>query len=198
MEHRSAASSGHWARMIGMAKHRSSRHGLMLGCSLYALAAGLHSAAAQNMPTPSPSIYGLSAADFQQWDAYKRNYVLSTINASTAYARGFTGYGVTVAIIDTGLDATHPAFIGGYQIYHIIFRQCSQADLRRWYWPWDGTRDSGGKFTCCQPMEQLQVMGVAFDSTIMSLFGIAQADKAISYAAKQRRQSPQWQLRIHI
>nr|WP_244413359.1 S8 family serine peptidase [Methylobacterium radiotolerans] len=136
------------------------------------------------MPTPSPSIYGLSAADFQQWDAYKRNYVLSTINASTAYARGFTGYGVTVAIIDTGLDATHPAFIGRVSdlSYNFIDNAAKPIfDAGTGHGMGHGTAVASS--LAANPWNNSQVMGVAFDSTIMSLFGIAQADKAISYAA---------------
>lgn len=34
------------------------------------------------------------------------------IEADTAWASGFTGEGVTVAVIDTGIDVTHPAFAG--------------------------------------------------------------------------------------
>lgn len=38
---------------------------------------------------------------------YFRSYGLSAINASTAYARGGTGAGVTVAVVDTGADVDH-------------------------------------------------------------------------------------------
>lgn len=39
-------------------------------------------------------------------------YALDRINASAAYAAGGTGEGVTIAIIDSGIDATHPEFSG--------------------------------------------------------------------------------------
>lgn len=37
---------------------------------------------------------------------------LVAINASHAYARGLTGDGVVVAVVDSGLDTTHPEFAG--------------------------------------------------------------------------------------
>ena len=37
---------------------------------------------------------------------------LALVNASLAYDRGFTGQGVVVAVLDTGLDVTHPEFAG--------------------------------------------------------------------------------------
>jgi len=43
---------------------------------------------------------------------YNAQYGLGLINASTAYARGATGSGITVGIIDTGLDITHTEFSG--------------------------------------------------------------------------------------
>ncbi len=37
---------------------------------------------------------------------------LVAINAPHAYARGLSGDGITVAVVDSGLDATHPEFVG--------------------------------------------------------------------------------------
>jgi flagellin-like hook-associated protein FlgL len=47
-----------------------------------------------------------STATFEDAE-YFRSYGLSAINASTAYARGGTGSGITVAVIDTGVDVDH-------------------------------------------------------------------------------------------
>ena len=44
--------------------------------------------------------------------AESNNKVISTINANYAYARGWTGLGSTVLIMDTGVNAAHPDLAG--------------------------------------------------------------------------------------
>ena len=43
---------------------------------------------------------------------YNRNYGLNLINAEALFLSGATGQGMTVAIIDTGIDMDHPEFAG--------------------------------------------------------------------------------------
>ncbi len=43
---------------------------------------------------------------------YQRNWGLPMINALPAYLKGYTGKGVIVAVVDTGLDVVHPEFQG--------------------------------------------------------------------------------------
>ncbi len=43
---------------------------------------------------------------------YRANWGLAAVKADSAYARGATGDGVTVAVIDSGIDLTHPEFAG--------------------------------------------------------------------------------------
>ncbi|XOT95603.1 S8 family serine peptidase, partial [Alcaligenes pakistanensis] len=43
---------------------------------------------------------------------YKRQPGLDMINAAQAYALGFTGKGVTVGILDSGIAGNHPEFAG--------------------------------------------------------------------------------------
>jgi subtilase-type serine protease len=45
-------------------------------------------------------------------DEYRRSWFLDRIHAPDAYALGYTGKGVLVAVVDTGLDVDHPEFAG--------------------------------------------------------------------------------------
>ncbi len=61
-------------------------------------------AAAAPPPPPPPPPF--------QTDEYNAQEGLGLVNADIAYERGFTGQGVIVAVIDSGLDVTHPEFAG--------------------------------------------------------------------------------------
>jgi len=54
-------------------------------------------------PDPVPDPFGLE---------FEAQYGLANVNAQAAYDRGLTGAGVVVAVIDSGLDTTHPEFEG--------------------------------------------------------------------------------------
>jgi len=60
---------------------------------------------AQSQGTPTPGAYSHNAAEY----ANKAN---NFINADRAYARGWTGRGSTVLIMDTGINLNHPDFAG--------------------------------------------------------------------------------------
>ncbi len=59
----------------------------------------------------STSPLTLPASAFET-DEYRRSWYLGHINASEAFAMGYTGKGVTVAVVDSGIDFNHPEFAG--------------------------------------------------------------------------------------
>ena len=62
-------------------------------------------------PTPNPDPTPTPPSNFETLE-YNQQYGLGKIKASSAYARGYTGAGVTVAVIDAGFDTTHPDLAG--------------------------------------------------------------------------------------
>ena len=46
-------------------------------------------------------------------DEYKKDWGLTSMNASTAYALGFDGSGVKIGVMDSGVLLSHPEFGGG-------------------------------------------------------------------------------------
>jgi hypothetical protein len=59
----------------------------------------------------SGSVGSLPPGAFET-EEYRANYGLGAIHASSAYAGGATGQGVTVGVIDSGIDVDHPEFAG--------------------------------------------------------------------------------------
>ncbi|MEO0754081.1 MAG: S8 family serine peptidase, partial [Pseudomonadota bacterium] len=57
-------------------------------------------------PPPAPGADSFETAEYQFAEG------LDLIGASTAYAQGATGQGITVAVIDTGTDFNHPDLVG--------------------------------------------------------------------------------------
>ena len=65
---------------------------------------------------------GAVAQDLSKWQTpeYKASGALDQINAAGAYNLGYTGAGITIGVMDTGIDARHPEFaapgkfLGGY------------------------------------------------------------------------------------
>lgn len=123
-------------------------------------------------------------------DEYRGTGTLAQINASAAYARGYTGSGVTVAVLDTGVDLTHQeldgVFLGGGKDF---VRDDDDPDSEQLG---HGTQVSG---IVAAKKNNSQLHGVAYDSRILPLkvFGrsgsgrtlITGVDDAIAYTTAQ-------------
>ena len=60
------------------------------------------------VPTPAPVPSGYNTLEFRQSDGPRMH------NAASAWADGTTGTGVTIAVVDTGVDADSPEFAGRF------------------------------------------------------------------------------------
>src|SRR5690554_3049098 len=64
----------------------------------------------------------LTQADNFDTPEYRQQYGLAMINAAQAYQQGFTGQGVRVGVMDSGIFSLHPEFQGriggGWDIYN--------------------------------------------------------------------------------
>ncbi|WP_106427852.1 S8 family serine peptidase [Methylobacterium radiotolerans] len=169
----------------GTRRRGAVRLGLLVGSSLATLALALGPVAAQTVPARSPSTSGLTAADIASWPAYRGDWGLAAINAANAYARGYTGSGVLVAVIDSGIDPTHPKFAGRLSDASRNFWITNPPNLLSSAIVADvnghGTHVSG---TIGASPIGGQMMGVAFDSTILSLNAIMSADDAVAIKNK--------------
>lgn len=108
----------------------------------------------------------LRAQSPSPWETpeYFRSGALAQINAAQAYALGFTGAGVVVAIADSGLDARHPEFAGrvlpGYDFSRdrpILPGDLADSDAH-------GTHVTG---IVAAARDGVGMHGVAFDATVI-------------------------------
>ena len=60
--------------------------------------------------TPDPGTEQQRRAEYASHEEFRNQYGLASIKAHYAYARGATGEGVTLGIVDTGVDPDHPRF----------------------------------------------------------------------------------------
>ncbi|MCJ2137538.1 S8 family serine peptidase [Methylobacterium sp. J-026] len=157
------------------------------------MVAALGPALAEDLaPLRSPSTVGLTQQDFETPE-YRNDWGLGAINAATAYARGFTGRGILVGVVDTGIDAGHPEFRdlanpGGTRI------SPDSADFYAWLpqtpvpfaMPSIVDRDGhgthvSGTIGAARDGDPRGMMGVAFESTILALRSIVGTSDSNTY-----------------
>jgi subtilisin family serine protease len=76
---------------------------------------------AEQLPSFSFALGGYRAVssahtpEIRSWtasDEYKASWFLDKIDAARAYVMGYTGKGILTAVVDSGIDTTHPEFAG--------------------------------------------------------------------------------------
>lgn len=96
---------------------------------------------------------------------------LAQVHADEAYALGYTGAGVTVALFDTGMDPTNPEFAGkSISGYDFRSHTGNVADLSG-----HGTHDAG---TIAANRDGVGMHGIAYDANVMS-FNILYSGSAV-------------------
>lgn len=118
-------------------------------------------------------------------DEYRAQYSLTTMDAAAAYQRGYTGSGVRVAVLDTGLELTHSEFQGRFVSgggYDFVTNSAGQATTLNSH----GTEVAG---VIAANRNFVGMHGVAYDSQIVPLRvfdasggAIASFASAIDYA----------------
>src|SRR5690606_35826293 len=86
-------------------------------------------------------------------------------NAASAWNSGWTGSGVTIAVIDTGIDVDSPEFAGRI---HSASRDMFSAASSRGY---DATDDHGTNVAmiAAAARDGLGILGIAWNATVMAL-----------------------------
>ena len=147
-------------------------------------------------PSAAPSTLGPRSFETEE---YRTSWFLGKINAAQAYAAGFTGKGVLVAVVDTGLDIAHPEFTGRVSDRARSFIPNSPPDQMSDEKEGHGTHVSG---IIGAARDGMVMHGVAYNATILPLRAIFDDDdddddsnevvhgiptfRALRYAARNR------------
>jgi len=126
---------------------------------------------------------------------YFANWGLDMINALPAYQKGFTGKGVTVAVVDSGLDVNHPEYAG--RVSSLLYNFGNDKNIGDVF----PTRNADGSLsghgdhvsgTIGAGRNGFGMQGVAYDATLMPVRAVEvegrdpnldATDQAIVYAA---------------
>lgn len=105
---------------------------------------------------------------------------LLNINAQYAYARGYTGKGIILAVVDSGLDVNHPEFLGRISALSRSFVNASApndlSDVEE-----DGSIDGHGTHVsglASAARNGSGIHGVAFNATLLALRAVGAEDEA--------------------
>jgi len=108
---------------------------------------------------------------------YLQNWGLAQINALPAYQKGYTGKGVIVAVVDTGLDVNHPEFKGRISSALRNFgKDKAVDDVSHGIDKSDGSIDGHGTHVAGiigAARDGKGMQGVAYESTILPLRAVA-------------------------
>ena len=69
--------------------------------------------------TPDPETEEQRRGEYADHEEFRNQYGLARIKAHYAYARGATGEGVTLGIVDSGVDPSHPKFKGKLEASYV-------------------------------------------------------------------------------
>ncbi|WP_417316896.1 S8 family peptidase [Emcibacter sp.] len=114
-------------------------------------------------PTPAPTVPIVPVVNYNTAE-YRLNYGLDQIGAIAAYEAGATGQGITVAVIDSGIDTDNPELDNNIHSASINIISGSPS----------GVEDLSGHGTAVAGVIAAEknntwVHGVAFDSTILAI-----------------------------
>ncbi len=148
------------------AKRQFTRKPITMLCAGLALAAPLV-ATAVALPDP------LDDAARRFVDAeFNASGALSLVNAQYAYARGYTGKGIIVAVVDSGLHTSHPEFKGRVSPHARNFSAPQAPDDVNEYKQPDGTYDGHGTHVSgliAAARDGRNMHGVAHDAIVLPL-----------------------------
>jgi subtilase-type serine protease len=163
-----------------MATRTASASGL--GQSAYQNVAQAVNNNSPNLPAPMPS-------------AYQQTWNLQMIGAQTAYNRGFTGNGVTVAVGDSGFDTTNAALVNklnislgrNFLVQNGETYDPAQLTPQTIVDPKDPTaKDVHGShvagIVAAQKFDNVDMHGVAYDATVIPIRTIVASKAPYGYA----------------
>ena len=100
------------------------RHSVLVTSLVLVLAGCIHGEDGSRLPSTSPSPPDSSSEEQRRREyaahpEFHNQYGLSQVKAHYAYARGATGEGVTLGIVDSGVDPRHPKFEGKLEVSNV-------------------------------------------------------------------------------